>query len=179
MKNEESSVGRPESEGQLTNGQRKTMFTYGDRIRRKAGGPVETVSEVGHTAYYFESGRFALQEDEDCYMLVEKHSGYFLVDKDLGRAPLNRHSEHGYEERSDFREALRRLVGLWGGRTGERIGDRNGFLHLRFHDTPGGRPDEAWLPLYLLRPCPMPEYMNPTSPPHPFIEELDSAFGFD
>ncbi len=156
-----------------------TKFTYGDRIRRKAGGPVETVSDAGATAYYFESGRFALLTDEDCYVLVEKASGFFRVDTDLSRAPLDRHSDHGYEERRDFREALQRLVDWWGGREGERVGDRNGFLRLRFHDTPGGRPDEAWLPLYLLRPCPMPEYMKPTPPPHPFIEELDRAFGFD
>lgn len=155
------------------------LFTYGDRVRRKSGGPVEVVADVGPTAYYFDSGLFALQSDEDCYLLVEKSSGYFQVDKDLSRAPLDRYTEHGYEERRDFCEALQHLVSWWGGRIGERVSDRNGFLRLRFHDTPGGRPDEAWLPLYLLRPCPMPEYMNSTSPPHPFIEELDRAFGFD
>ncbi len=84
----------------------KPKFTYGDRVRRKVGGPVETVSDIGSTTYYFESGRFALLDDEDCYVLVEKASGYFRVDNDLSRAPIDRYTEHGYETRKEFCEAL-------------------------------------------------------------------------
>ena len=157
----------------------KPKFTYGDRVRRKAGGPVETVSDIGPTAYYFESGRFALVDDEDCYVLVEKASGFFRVDNDLSRAPLDRYTEHGYEERRDFREALRHLIDWWGDRIGERIGERNGFLQLRFADMPGKVKQDVWLPLYLLRPCPMPDYLKPPPPPDTIEEELDRAFGFD
>ena len=31
----------------------KPKFTYGDRIRRKAGGPIETVHDISEKAYYF------------------------------------------------------------------------------------------------------------------------------
>lgn len=159
--------------------ERKTKFTYGDRVRRKTGGRVETVCDVGPDAYYFESGQFALLEDEDCYVLVEQSSGYFRVDANLTRAPLDRHIEHGYEDRNEFRDALSRLIELWGCRVGEQTETRNKFIRLRFHDTPGGKADEAWLPIYLLRPCSTPEYMKPESKKDPFIEELDDAFGFD
>ena len=35
------------------------------------------------------------------------------------------------------------------------------LLRLRFHDTPGCRPDEAWIPLYLADPVPTPPYAQP------------------
>lgn len=154
----------------------KPKFTYGDRIRRKAGGPIETVHDLNDTAYYFEGGTFALRADEDCYELVEKHSGYFLVTQNLDGAPLADYVSHGYENRSDFRDALRRLIDWWGGRTGLCVGDRHGFLRLKFRDMPGGG-EEAWLPLYLLQPCPMPDYLKEQER-DPFEEELDRAFGF-
>lgn len=157
----------------------KPKFTYGDRVRRKVGGPVETVSDIGSTTYYFESGRFALLDDEDCYVLVEKASGYFRVDNDLSRAPIDRYTEHGYETRKEFCEALTHLVDWYGDRIGERRADRNGFLQLRFADMPGNFKEDKWIPLYLLRPCPMPDYLKPPPPPDPIEEELDRAFGFD
>lgn len=155
----------------------KPKFTYGDRIRRKAGGPIETVHDLNETAYYFQGGGFCLREDEECYELVEKHSGYFLVAKNLDGAPLSAHTSHGYENRSDFCDALRRLIDWWGGRIGERVGDRHGFLRLKFRDMPGGG-EEAWLPLYLLQPCPTPDYLKEKER-DPFEEELDRAFCFD
>ncbi len=157
----------------------KHKFTYGDRVRRKVGGPVETVCDIGATAYYFDSGRFALVDDEDCYALVEKASGFFRVDNNLSRAPLDRYTEHGYETRREFRDALCQLMDWWSDRIGECIGARNGFLKLRFADMPGNVKEDVWLPLYLLCPCPMPRYLIPSPPPDPIEEELDRVFGFD
>lgn len=149
-------------------------FTYGDKVRRKSGGPVMTVSDIGPTAYYFEDGTFALIDDQDCYTLVQKASGFFLVGSSMDGLPLGDHLDHGYEERQDFVAALRRLIERWGGRIGERVGERNKFLQLRFHDTPGGRPDEVWLPLYMLKPVDKPRYQEDERD-----EELDLVFGFD
>ena len=154
----------------------KPKFTYGDRIRRKAGGPVETVHDISDTAYYFEGGGFCLREDEDCYRLEEKATGFFRVADTIDGAPLDDYLSHGYENRSDFRDALRKLIDWWGGRIGERVGDRHGFLHLKFRDMPGGG-EEAWLPLYLLQPCPMSDYLREEEH-DPFEMELDQAFGF-
>lgn len=154
-----------------------TKFTFGDRIRRKAGGPVKQVADVGATAYYFTDGTFALIDDEDCYVLHEKHSGFFQVDRNTDRAPMDDYVSHGYETRRDFREALRRLLDLWGGRTGEMVGHRHGFLRLKFRDIPFGS-EEGWLPLYLLTPVAIPDYLNQPEP-DPIEQELDRAFGFD
>ena len=156
----------------------KPLFTYGDRIRRKNGGPVKTVKDVGASAYYFYDGTFALIEDQDCYEIEEKASGYFEVCDSLDGLPIDDHLSHGYELREDFQDALRRLIRLWGGRVGERVGDRNKFLLLRFHDTPGGIPDKAWLPLYMLKPVDIPDYMIEEERDE-MEEELDRAFGFD
>ena len=153
-------------------------FTYGDRLQRKGGGPIRTVQDIGSNAYYFADGGFALIEDQDCYTLVEKATGFFRVCTSLDGLPVNDHLSHGYEDRQDFILALRRLIDYWGGRVGERAGERNKFLLLRFHDTPGGRPDKAWLPLYMLSPCPVPDYMKEEEE-DPIEEELDRAFGFD
>ena len=158
--------------------ERKLKFTYGDKVRRKGGGPVRTVQDIGPTAYYFSDGTFALTEDQDCYSLVEKASGFFLVGTTMDGLPVGDHLDHGYEERRDFALALRRLIDHWGGRVGERVGERNKFLLLRFHDTPGGRPDEAWLPLYMLKPVEKPDYLREDEPDE-MEEELNRAFGFD
>ncbi|MDD6017122.1 MAG: hypothetical protein PUC18_12765 [Prevotellaceae bacterium] len=100
---------------------------------------------------------------------------FYTVAQDLSRAPLRDHLMHGYEERSDFERALRQLIKKWENRVGECVGGRHGFLLLRFHDTPGGRPDEAWLPLYLLQETEPPERKKKTREEI----ELDEAFGFD
>ena len=81
--------------------------------------------------------------------------------------------------RKEFCEALTHLVDWYGDRIGERRADRNGFLQLRFADMPGNFKEDKWIPLYLLRPCPMPDYLKPPPPPDPIEEELDRAFGFD
>lgn len=156
----------------------KPKFTYGDRIRRKTGGPVETVRSIGPTAYYFESGRFALLDDEDCYRLEQAATGFFLVARDLSGAPLSDYVSHGYLERKDFEQALHHLTSLWGGRIGEVIDERHDFLRLKFRDMPGRRTEEAWLPLYLLQPCPIPDYLLQQAP-DPIVQELDDAFGFE
>ena len=101
---------------------------------------------------------------------------FYRVVTDTWRLPLPDHLEQGYEDMEDFLRAVRRLVDRWRGREGECIGERNGHLRLRFHDTPGGVPDEAWLPPYILRPIDPPEEEDSASS----IEmELDRAFGFD
>ena len=100
---------------------------------------------------------------------------YYIVSVDPRDAPLRDHLWHGYDTRRDFYDALRKLSDRWRDRVGECVGERHGFLLLRFHDTPGGVPDEEWLPRYLLKPY---------DPPEPAADgqddaELDEAFGFD
>lgn len=91
------------------------------------------------------------------------------------------HLEHGYETERAYRHALRLLVERWSNRIGERIGERNEFLLLRFHDTPGGMPDEAWLPRLVLNPVtsPYPSGQEVSSSSDEINAELDRAFGFD
>ena len=153
-------------------------FTYGDRLRRATGGPVLTVRDITATAYHFDDDTFALVDDQDCYRLVEKSSGYFQIAKTIDGLPLDNYLYHGYETRGDFTAALRRLLERWGGRIGRYAGGRNGFLLLRFPDTPGGVPDEAWMPIYMLTPCAVPPFAA-TTKPDPDEEELDRAFRFD
>lgn len=152
-------------------------YTYGDRLRRTTHGPVLTVRDITPSAYHFDDGTFALIEDQDCYTLVEKASGFFRVCTSLEGLPIDDYLRHGYENRSDFRDALRRLIECWGGRIGEQKDERNKFLLLSFPDTPGGRPDQAWLPLYMLTPCPPSPYANKPQR-DPMEKELDRAFGF-
>lgn len=154
----------------------KPKFTYGDRIRRKAGGPIETVHDLNDTAYYFEGGGFCLREDEDCYRLEEKATGFFRVSDTIDGAPLDDYASHGYEERHNFRKALRRLIENYGGRVGEYCGDRHGHLQLKFRDRQ--RSEHAWLPIYLLTSCSMPDYLKEEER-DPIEEELDRAFEFD
>jgi len=155
----------------------KPKFTFGDKIRRKVGGEVKTIRDIDSQAYHFTDGTFALRDDEDCYVMHEQHSGYFLVDGNLDRAPMDRYVEHGYETRADFRTALLRLIDWWGGRTGLYVGHSHGFLRLKFKDIPGGG-EEAWIPLYLVTPVPMPDYLKERER-DPIEEALDRAFGFE
>ena len=154
------------------------LFTYGDQLRRAAGGPVLTVQDITPSAYHFSDGTFALIDDQDCYRLVKKASGYFRVASSLSGLPIDQHLQNGYETREEFVAALRRLLERWAGRIGERADERNKFLLLRFPDTPGGLPDEAWIPLYMLTPCEPSPYANKPKR-EPFEEELDRAFGFE
>jgi len=103
---------------------------------------------------------------------------FFRVARNMDRAPLRDHLWWGYEEKSDFRLALRGLLDRWRCRVGECVGERHGLRLLRFHDTPGGRPDEAWLPEFLLEPAPRPDYFDVPAP-DPARRELEEAFGFD
>lgn len=94
---------------------------------------------------------------------------FYRVDSNISRVPLNDYLEHGYETRGEFLCSVESLVKRFGGREGEcieercyhgcdgeAIDQRHRQMHLRFHDTPGGLPDMAWLPLYLLSPVPPP-----------------------
>lgn len=102
---------------------------------------------------------------------------FFIVTSDPMSAPLRDHLQHGYEERRDFYLAVRKIVDRWKDRTGECVAERNGCLLLRFHDTPGGLPDEQWIPRYLLRPVETRHTEDPDGP-SPMDDELSRAFGF-
>lgn len=100
---------------------------------------------------------------------------------ELWYATLPNHLEQGYEDPADFRRAVRRIVDRWHDRIGESVETRHGLHLLRFHDTPGGMPDEAWVPAYLLNPADMPAYVGSSSTASIEEEieaELDEAFGF-
>ena len=166
------------SEEFATAHQSRPKFTYGDRIRRKAGGPVETVHDLNDTAYYFEGGGFCLRDDEDCYRLEEAATGFFRVADTIDGINLEDHSMHGFETVTDFRNALQQLIECWGGRTGMCVGSRHQFLRLKFNDLYDRVVEEVWLPLYLLKAAPIPErFLQP--PPDPFIEELDRVMWGD
>lgn len=104
---------------------------------------------------------------------------FFSVSVDPRDAPLRDYLWHGYESRRDFYDALRSLSNRWRNRVGECVAERNGFLRLRFHDTPGGRPDEEWLPRYLLTAAEVPDYIRDSEEPDETEQALDEAFGFD
>lgn len=102
---------------------------------------------------------------------------FYRVLSTLDRAPLREYLMNGYMTRREFERALRQLLSRWKGRVGERIDNRHDFLLLRFHDTPGGKPDEAWLPRYLLEPV---EHMEqPSDSSDKATEELNAIYGFD
>lgn len=102
---------------------------------------------------------------------------FFRVLKDLHFAPDD-HLLHGYESEGDFREALEKLVSLYGGRVGESIDSRHGFHLLCFRDTPDGWPEKEWLPRYLLERAAPPKENNKDSRSDE-ERELDRIFGFD
>lgn len=103
---------------------------------------------------------------------------FYRVATDARSAPLRDYHFHGYDDRWEFYLALRRLVNRWKGRVGECVEERHGFRRLRFYDTAGGSPDEAWIPNYLLTSSEPPEYMN-DSTEDDTEKELNDAFGFD
>lgn len=109
-------------------------------------------------------------------MIIPDDAVFYLVDGTPESAPLRDHLEHGYESRRDFRTAVRDLLALWKGRIGECVEERHGFRLLRFHDTPGGMPDEAWIPVYLTRQAERPAYTYHEEPDET-EEALDEAFG--
>lgn len=108
---------------------------------------------------------------------IIKEGDYFKVTNDVDKAPLADYTMHGYTSKWDFYEAVRAVVERWRGRIGECVQERHGFRKLRFHDTPGGRPDEEWIADYLLEPTARPDYMNKPEK-DPIAEEVDKAFGF-
>lgn len=101
---------------------------------------------------------------------------YYLVEDDDSKWPTEQHLEHGYEDEWDYFRAIKRLVNRWKGRVGERIGDRNDFVLLSFPDTPGGKPDLAWLPVFILRRTAEPDFLKDKNPDE---IALDQAFGFE
>lgn len=105
-------------------------------------------------------------------------SNFYQVKSNIGDAPVRDYLIHGWESRREFEQALQRLVDRWSGRVGECVGERHDFFLLRFYDTPGGKPDEAWLPTYLLMQV-EPPAGTCDSPPDEQAEELDRVFGFD
>ena len=109
---------------------------------------------------------------------MDETGQFFTVETDIYHLRLPDPLEHGYECERDFRRALRALSERWKGRAGECVGERHGFLLLRFHDTPGGRPDEAWLPRYLLKGTDPPEWYYDEEPDE-LEAEIDRAYGFD
>ena len=104
---------------------------------------------------------------------------FYKVSSTIDRVPLRDHLLHGYEERQDFYMAVRKLTDRWHDRIGERIDERHGHYLLRFHDTPGGVPDEAWIPTYLLDPADTPEYLLKMDSSDGTEDELSKVFGFD
>lgn len=110
---------------------------------------------------------------------MDKQPTFYTVTTEISRHVLRDHLLHGYESRRDFEEALRSLAKKWQGRIGECIGERHGFMHLRFHDTPGGDPDEEWIPRYLLKVADRPDYLPSSPTDEDKDEDLDKAFGFD
>lgn len=105
-----------------------------------------------------------------------KTGGFYEVLPGIWNAPVSDHLMHGYESRQDFRLAVRQIVNRWKVRVGECVGERHGFLLLRFHDTPGGEPDEEWIPEYLLQEAGAPECAGQ---PDAADDGLDALFGFD
>lgn len=105
-------------------------------------------------------------------------SNFYQVKSNIDDAPVRDYLFHGWVSRREFEQALQRLVDRWCGRIGESVSTRHDFLLLRFFDTLGGKPDEAWLPTYLLQPVEPPVGIRDT-PPDEQSEELDRIFGFE
>jgi hypothetical protein len=103
----------------------------------------------------------------------------FVVESDPGYWPTEDHLEQGYENECDYRAALLRIYNKWRGRTGECVGTRNGFVQLRFLDTPGTKQDKAWLPTFLLSETEAGTHPSSTTGDEtPMERDVNSAFGF-
>jgi len=87
--------------------------------------------------------------------------------------------QHGFDTEERYRQALQRLCHRFGGRVGEQTDERNGFIRLRFRDTPDGCPDEVWIPRIILRLTAPPDYLLDTCFNAPQETMLDEIFGFD
>ena len=104
-------------------------------------------------------------------------NSYYRVASDIWCVPFRDHLEHGFETKYAFRKAAQNLIDRWHDREGKAIGLKNNFVLLRFCDSAGNLPEEAWLPDFLLTQIPMPEYLN--TPEHDETEEeMNEAFGF-
>lgn len=111
---------------------------------------------------------------------------YYRVTTDLSHAPLADYHQHGFESSKEMRESVLALAERWRGRKGECIEERlyrdrwgnpdekTRMLHLKFHDAPGGFPEDAWLPVYICTPIPIPVKQRPRnmSAKHRLQEEL-------
>lgn len=110
----------------------------------------------------------------------ETNGKFYLVTTRISGIPLSEHLEHGYEDKWDFLHAVQALASRWKGRIGECVGERHDFYLLRFHDTPGGKPDEEWIPKYILQPVDRSECAGAGAvSPSEEQRELDDAFSFD
>ena len=115
---------------------------------------------------------------------------FYRVNASIDGAPLRDCLLHGYDTRGNYESSMWQLVRKWRGRIGEAVEVRHyehsledtDLIRLRFHDTPGGRPDEAWLPRFLLTKTDMPDYLRAAEESSDYDsmeEELDRAYGFD
>lgn len=111
-------------------------------------------------------------------MRIGENAEFYLVEADYDKAPVTQYREFGYDSKWDFYLALRKVGERWRDRVGECIEERHGFRKLRFHDTPGGRPDEEWIADFLLVRTKMPDWIREALEPiDPIEKELDEAFG--
>ena len=111
-------------------------------------------------------------------MRIGENAEFYLVEADYDKAPIRQFREFGYDSKWDFYLALRKVGERWRDRVGECIDQRHGFRKLRFHDTPGGKPDEEWIANFLLVRTEMPEWIREAlKPVDPIEKELDEAFG--
>lgn len=104
---------------------------------------------------------------------------FYRVVPDFTNMPTQEYHFYGYETENDFYQALLRLINRWQNRVGEAVEEKSRFLLLRFHDTPGGHPDEAWLPQFVLEPAIVPDCFQEEESPDASEKELNHAFGFE
>ena len=105
----------------------------------------------------------------------------YRVESDPRTWVTSDHLWQGYEKEWDYYAALKKQYDMWRGRVGVCIGKKAGMVRLRFYDTPGGKPDEAWLSAFMLKPVPATERSLADAPEERGQTDrvLDEAFGFD